>query len=243
MRIMIMLVVLATAVAQSGCEESCTSSGTNPGKSPYVIAIDPANFVSGQNITGNSYWPLNVGEFAVFKGLDGKDSIRVEIRVTDSIKVIQGVDCRVVRDQGFLNGELEEDTYDWYAQDVDGNVWYFGEFSEEIENGVPVSTAGSWEAGVDGAYPGIVMFANPVVGTWYRQEFLEGEAEDVAQILSVGETYTVPYGTFTNCLRTLEYSPLEPKVQENKIYAPGVGFIRAEKTKGGNEYEELVSID
>jgi hypothetical protein len=105
-----------------------------------------------------------------------------------------------------------------------------------------VSTSGSWESGVDGALPGIIMMQDPLIGIWYRQEYYKGEAEDVAQVLSIGETMTVPYGTFTNCLRTLEYNPLEPGVEENKIYAPGVGLLRAVATRGGSELEELVAV-
>jgi hypothetical protein len=140
-----------------------------------------------------------------------------------------------------LNGELTEDTYDWYAQDKEGNVWYFGEDSTEYKNGKAVSTAGSWESGVGGALPGIVMPANPVPGPPYRQEYYVGEAEDWAQVDRLGMSITVPYGSFTGVLRTLEWTPLEPGFYEYKYYAPGVGIV-LETPRGSHEPVELLSI-
>lgn len=225
----------------AGCENE-DPDPTNPGDSDYFIEIDPADFLPADSILGNTYFPMIVGRIMIYDGMEGSTVIHVEERVTDSIKVILGVDCRVVQAKEYEDGELIEDTYDWYAQDRSGNVWYFGEDSREIEGGQVVSTSGSWESGVDGALPGIIMMQDPLIGIWYRQEYYKGEAEDVAQVLSIGETMTVPYGTFTNCLRTLEYNPLEPGVEENKIYAPGVGLLRAVATRGGSELEELVAV-
>lgn len=226
----------------SGCDGDDCTNPTNPGNSTYDVDIDPVNFLPGDSIAGNAYFPLVVNRIMIFEGSEEGEAIRVEERVTDSLKVIQGITCRVVSAREYENGSLIEDTYDWYAQDRDGNVWYFGEDTHEIENGVPVSSAGSWESGVDGALGGILMLAHPIAGMWYRQEFYEGEAEDVAQVLGIGESLTVPYGTFANCLRTLEYSPLEPGVEENKIYAPGVGILRAVGTRGGSGFEDLISV-
>ena len=240
MKLRFCFAVVFTTLIQLGCEEK--NNDTNPADSPYDVTIVPANFEPGDSITGNTYFPLVVGRTMVYLGKDGSDSIRVEEIVTDSVKMILGVECRIVNAKEYENGDLIEDTDDWYAQDLSGNVWYFGEYSKAIKNGVVVSTGGSWESGVDGALPGILMLAEPLVGVWYRQEYYPGEAEDVAQVLEIGESLTVPYGTFSNCLRTLEYSLLEPGAEENKIYAPGVGLLRALGTKGGSEVEDLVSI-
>jgi len=138
-----------------------------------------------------------------------------------------GVECVVVRDTAWEGGELIERTFDWYAQDQEGTVWYFGEDTKEYRNGKVTSTGGSWEAGVDGAQPGIIMQANPKAGLSYRQEYYEGEAEDKAQVVSVNESVTVPYGSFDHVLKTKEWTPLEPGLVEHKYYAPGVGQVGA----------------
>ena len=130
-----------------------------------------------------------------------------------------------MRDTVTVDDELVEDTYDWYAQDKEGNVWYMGEDSKEYEDGAVVSTEGSWEAGVDGAKPGMIMKGNPQAGDSYRQEYYKGEAEDMAKVISLNESVSVPYGSFENCLQTEEWTPLEPDVLEHKYYAPSVGLV------------------
>ncbi|MBI4563400.1 MAG: hypothetical protein HY716_01730 [Planctomycetes bacterium] len=132
--------------------------------------------------------------------------------------------------------------FDWFAQDKDGNVWYFGEDSKEIEDGVVVSTEGSWEAGVGGAQPGILMLADPKVGISYQQEFAEGVAEDMARVKSLSESVTVPVGTFEGCIETMEWTPLEPGARESKFYAPGVGLVLEVSLRGGGARIELVEI-
>ena len=141
-----------------------------------------------------------------------------------------------------MNGALEELTHDWYAQDDQGAVWYFGEDAKEYANGVVVSTAGSWLAGVNGGLPGIIMEAAPKVGDLYRQEFLKGVAEDMAEVLSLDGFASVPFGDFTDCVMTKDFTPLERKVVENKFYARGIGFVKSEMVKGGSDTLELVSI-
>jgi hypothetical protein len=135
------------------------------------------------------------------------------------------VKCVVVNDKAWKNGKLIEQTYDWHAQDKEGNVWYFGEDTKEYKNGKVTSTKGSWEAGVDGAKPGIIMEAHPKVGQSYRQEYYEGEAEDMAKVQSLNESLTVPYGSFDHVLVTKEWTPLEPSYHEHKYYARGVGQV------------------
>jgi len=153
-----------------------------------------------------------------------------------------GVVCVVVRDVVSEGGAPVEVTDDWYAQDADGNVWYFGEETAEYENGEAVSTAGSWEAGVDGALPGIILPAAPAAGMAYRQEHLAGEAEDEGEVLSVAEQVEVPAGHVTGALLTRDTNALEPKVAEYKLYAPGVGPVLTLNVSGGGGREELVGM-
>ena len=163
------------------------------------------------------------------------------IEVLEAKREVMGVMCTIVHDTVSIDGEVLEDTYDWYAQDTDGNVWYFGEASMEIVEGRFDSAFGSWEGGVDCAEPGIVMLASPAIGDVYRQEFYQCKAEDMAEILSMGESITVPYGAFTNCLRTHDFTPLDAEVNENKVYAPGIGLVAA--FDDGEPAEQLVSIE
>lgn len=148
----------------------------------------------------------------------------------------------VVRDTVTIGGELAEDTDDWFAQDRDGNVWYLGEETAEYDEGVIVSTAGSWRAGVDGALPGIVMPAVPETGRAYRQEFYAGEAEDMMEIVDVGGSLTVAAGSFDDVVTTRDWTPLEPDTVEEKSYASGVGMVRAAQIAGGRDVAELVEF-
>jgi hypothetical protein len=204
-----------------------------------AAAPDPANFV---DVIDNPYLPWVVGSRWVYEGeVDGEPE-RVEVVVTDRHKTILGIEATVVRDSVYTGDELTEDTFDWYAQDQDGNVWYLGEDTKEYENGEVVSTAGSWEAGVDGAEPGIVMPADPTVGHAYRQEYYAGEAEDMAEIIEVGGTVDVPAGHYDDIVTTKDWTPLEPEVIENKKYAPGVGVVHETLVAGGDELLELVEF-
>jgi hypothetical protein len=188
------------------------------------------------------YLPLAPGSRWVYRetAADGSKQ-RVVVKVTHRTRLIaNGVTARVVRDTATENGKVIEDTFDWYAQDGRGNVWYLGEDTKEYENGKVVSTKGSWEAGVDGATAGIVMPARPRVGISYRQEYYRGHAEDRAKILSLGEQAEVPFGHFDRVLLTKEWNPLEPKVLEYKLYARGVGPVLALTISGGSDREELL---
>jgi hypothetical protein len=165
------------------------------------------------------------------------------VRVTRDTKSILGVRTTVIHDQVFLDGELTEDTFDWEAQDAAGNVWYFGEDAKELENGVVVSTEGSWEAGVAGALPGVIMLAHPEPGRTYDQERAPDVAEDRAKVLGVKASVIVPYGHFTGCVHTQEYTLLVPGDREHKFYCPGVGLVEEVTPKGGNVKNELVAIE
>jgi hypothetical protein len=203
----------------------------------YQADLDPADFVAEID---NPYLPLLPGSRWVYEGESDGEAERIEVVVTDERRAIAGIVATVVRDSVYVDGELVEDTYDWFAQDADGNVWYLGEDSKEYEDGVVTSTEGSWQAGVDGALPGIVMPAAPVQGDVYRQEFYAGEAEDMMEIISVGGTLTVAAGQFDDVVTTKDWTPLEPDTIEEKAYAVGVGKIREAQTAGGTGLTELV---
>jgi hypothetical protein len=167
---------------------------------------------------------------------------RVEVTVTERTKQILGIRATVVHDVVTADGRLVEDTYDWYAQDRWGNVWYLGEDTKEHENGKVVSTEGSWQAGVDGAEAGVVMPAEPEVGQAYRQEYYAGEAEDRGEILTVDDTAQVPFGSFDGVLKTKDTTPLEPKGLEHKYYAKGIGPVLAVSMSDGSR-EELLRFE
>lgn len=160
--------------------------------------------------------------------------------MTDERREVMGVSTVVVQDRVYQDGELVEDTVDWFAQDTDGNVWYFGEESRELEDGEVVSTEGSWEPGVDGALPGIVMLADPTPGDAYRQEYYEGEAEDMAEVAETSTRASVPAGEFSDVVVIREWNPLEPDVVEEKHHAPGVGVVLKVVVEGGDGRVELI---
>jgi hypothetical protein len=199
----------------------------------YTFTLTPADFVTGID---NPYLPLTVGSRWVFEG----GGERTEIEVLAETRVVMGITATVVRDTVSEDGELIEDTFDWFAQDVDGNVWYLGEDSTEYANGEPTSTAGSWEAGVDGALPGIVMLADPTAGRAYRQEYYVGEAEDMAQVDRIGQTVSVPFGDYEDVIVITEWTPLSPDTVEEKYYAPGIGMIKEAGVQGGSGGAELI---
>lgn len=204
------------------------------------VALDPNDFVAEID---NPYWPMQPGNRWVYRETDADgDELLVEVTVTDQTKNIIGIRATVVHDVVTRDGALVEDTYDWYAQDRNGTIWYLGEDTKEYENGRVVSTAGSWEAGVDGAQPGVVMPGEPSVGLAYRQEYYAGEAEDRARIISLDERVEVPFGSFEGCLQTEDTTPLEPDVLEHKYYARGIGPVLAVDVAGGGR-EELITFE
>ena len=230
--------------------EVCSDLG--PG--PYDPELSSDAFLDPEEITpdnANPYLPLVAGTQWVYEG-DTEDGLEViTVTVTDDIKEIeypeesgQEFACVVVQDVVELDGEIIEDTFDWFAQDAAGNVWYFGEISKNYEDGELVDIEGSWKAGEDGAIPGIVMPATPQVGSVYRQEYALGEAEDMATVISLGEeSVVVPYGEFSDdVLKAGEYTPLEPDAYEYKYYAPGVGMVMEVDPESG-ERVELVEIN
>jgi hypothetical protein len=206
---------------------------------PAVPQLDPGAF-RGTAIT-NQFFPLEPGAIYVYSVRDGSRTSVDSVIVTRDTKRIGGVTAVVVRDVVRRAGKLVEDTYDWYAQDTSGTVWYLGEATTSHEGKKP-STNGSWEHGVDGANAGIIMRARPGVGAAYRQEYRKGVAEDMGRVVSVNDIATVPAGRYTGCITTEDWSPLEPETLERKTYCPGVGVVREITTKDGHEVVELVSI-
>ena len=203
-------------------------------------SIDPKNFVSKID---NRFLPLTPGTTFYYKGESGGIPTRDVFFVTHQTKQILGVQCIEVHDQAYEKEVLAEDTSDWFAQDKRGNVWYFGEATRQLdEHGNVISTEGSWLAGVDGALPGIVMLADPERGDRYRQENAPGVAEDMARVLSLHESASVPYGAFDNLLLTEERTPLDRSSVERKFYAKDIGFLLGVTTRGGNDVTQLVNI-
>ena len=204
----------------------------------YAPSLDPARFVRGVD---NPFFPLAPGTRWIYESEDGSE--RIEVVVLQETREVIGITATVVRDTVPEDGELIEDTFDWYAQDVDGNVWYLGEDSKEFDAGVFVGTAGSWEAGVDGALPGVIMHGAPRVGVGYRQEYYAGEAEDLAEVRRLDGEATVPYGSFLDLLVIREWNPLDPGVVEDKYYARSIGLVLEVQVRGGNERIELVRFE
>ena len=201
--------------------------------------FDPGDF---SNVVDNKYLPWRPGTRFVYVGEEDGEPMRDITVVTHQHKTILGVDVVVVLDRVYLSGDLAEQTLDWYAQDKSGNVWYFGEDSKEFEDGEVVSTAGSWEAGKNGARPGIIMPAHPHVGQTMQQEFAPGVAEDMARVLHLGLKVSVPYGSFNHCIETEEFTPLEPGVSEVKFFCPGIGFVKARDVQGGTAHMALTRV-
>ena len=198
---------------------------------PYNPVIDPANFVS--EIT-NPYFPMTPGTVFKFEGTRDGVARRDEMMVTAETKVIMGVTTVVVRDVASSDTEIVEKTVDWYAQDKDGNVWYFGEDTAEYANGKVTSTDGTWMAGVDGALPGLIMQAAPKVGEGYRQEYRPGVAEDYAKVIKTDATAGGPSGKYTNVVVTEDTDLLDKAKFEHKWFAPNVGPIGTDGMVGGH---------
>ena len=245
------LLVLAAACGgddgDSGARDQMAQAADNPAGAAALpqgsepVELDPADFVAAIH---NPYWPMAPGSTWVYRETDPEGGVqRVEVTVTDRTKRILGIDATVVHDVVTEDGELIEDTYDWYAQDASGNVWYLGEDTKEFENGKVSTTKGSWEAGVDGAQAGIIVPGDPQAGMTYRQEYYAGEAEDVGKILSLEERAEVPFGSFGNLLMTKDTTPLDPDVLEHKFYAEGVGPILVLGLSGGGGREDLLRYE
>jgi len=223
--------------ARTGTESTTAANALPVGDEPFPI--DPSEFTTDID---NPYWPMKPGSQWIFRETDDQGDVsRVVVTALDQTKKIaNGVEARIVHDQVTEGGQVKEDTYDWYAQDADGNLWYLGEDTTEFDKGKK-STEGSWEAGVDGALPGIIMPADPQVGMTYREEYYKGHAEDAASIIGTDAFVKVPYGRFENGVQTRNFSGIEPNVIEEKIYAKDVGVVLEITVSGGSDRDELLS--
>ena len=228
--------VAAVAAAVLVVAAGCGSGGARGGAALPRPAADYSPTVD------NSWFPLRPGSQYVYTGAKDGEPSRELVTVTHRTRTIAGAQCIEVRDNLFLSGRLGERTTDWYSQDGDGNVWYFGEATAELDrNGRVTSTEGSWLAGRNGAQPGIFMPAHPRVGAAFRQEFYKGHAEDHFRVVAIGVPVRVPYGRWTNAMKTREWTPLEPGAIDFKWYARGVGTVK-ELAKDGSERAVLVSF-
>jgi len=224
------LAVVVLAVAACG---SSKSESPSPGR--------PRSGFSA-NVT-NLWFPLRPGSVYRYRGVKDGEPSREVVIVTRKAKTIDGAPCTSVSDRLYLSGRLEEVTTDWYTQDSRGNVWYFGEKTAELDaKGKVKTTSGSWRAGVDGAKPGIFMFADPGVGRSARQEYLKGQAEDHFQVVRMDESVTVPFKSFRHTMLTKEWTPLEPDVIDHKYYVRGIGTVLERSVKGAVERNELLSF-
>jgi hypothetical protein len=254
--------IAAATIVCAGCSGSATGPATQasapaPESSPAAstplpattlptgaepVNLDPANFTA--DIT-HPYWPMKPGTRWTYRDVDEKGEVQtvVVVATKDTKKLANGITARVVRDTVRSEGAIVEDTFDWYAQDSAGNVWYMGEDTAEFENGKILTRAGSFEAGADGAQPGILLPAEPQIGQKYRQEYLKGEAEDNGEVLGLDQLVEVPAGRYRGALLTRDTTSLEPEVVEYKLYAPGIGPVLTVDISGGAARESLVKID
>ncbi len=213
------LMLLLVATSMSACDSNVPTV-------PVFVTYDPPfNPATLQANVTNTYFPLTPGTVWTYEEPTPDGLERIVVEVLAETREVAGITTRVVHDQVFLNDDLIEDTFDWYAQDPAGNVWYLGEDSKEIKNGEVLNMAGSWEHGVNGAMAGVVMPASPSVGQAYQQEFYAGLAEDRGKVVAVNESVTIAMATYTQCIRTEDTTPLNPSVRENKFYCPGVGTV------------------
>jgi hypothetical protein len=236
-RKLVALAVLAVAPI-AGCGSTSHRSAT-PAKQP-APRFDANHFV---RLIDNPWFPLKPGSVYHYRGQkDGVPSTEV-MTVTNRTQTVVGVAATVVRDRLYQHGALAEDTTDLYAQDRDGNVWYVGEATRELDkHGKTTSTEGSWQTGVHGAQAGIFMPAKPAVGQSFRQEYLKGHAEDHFAVAQFDAHVQVPWGRSDHALRTREWTPLEPGVIDSKYYVRGIGTVLEQTVKGGSERNELVSF-
>jgi hypothetical protein len=242
------LATVAGACGNDGATESAPEVSSTVGSADLPqgsesVELDPASFTVDID---NPYWPMAPGTQWTYAEIDDDGSL-VEVVATvtaDTKTVASGIEARVVRDTVRRDGEIIEDTFDWYAQDSDGNVWYLGEDTAELEDGEITTKDGSFEAGADGALPGVIMPAEPQEGMTYRQEYYAGQAEDNGEILRVGELVETSFGQYDDALVTRDFITIEPDVLEYKFYVPGIGpVLTLSVSGGGGGREELISME
>jgi hypothetical protein len=235
----VVIAVLALTACGGGETKSKSSSSSGLPQGTKPVKLDPADFTTSID---NQYWPMRPGSHWVYREVENREAQRVDVTVTNRTKMLGGIEARVVHDRVSRNGETLEDTYDWYAQDSDGNLWYLGENTAEYENGKLKTKEGSWAYGADGAEAGVVVPASPKQGMSYREEYYAGHAEDAAEVLNVGSQVQVPLGRYQGAMLTRNFSSIEPTVEEMKLYAKGVGPVMELLVSGGSGRTELLGF-
>ena len=240
--------LLATCVLAlaAGCGGDA-STGDGEARDALPKGAEPMELEPGDFTTeiDNRYWPMKPGTRWTYRELDeeGKQQTVVTTVTSETKRIANGITARVVRDTVTEDGEVVEDTFDWYAQDSAGNIWYLGEDTAEFEDGMLTTREGSWEAGVDAALAGVVIPADPIDDMLYRQEYYKDEAEDAGEVLSTEEQAQVPAGHYTNALLTKDTSALEPNVLEYKLYGPNVGPVLTLGVSRAGDREELLKVE
>jgi hypothetical protein len=195
-------------------------------------AQQPPGAADFQPVITNAFFPLSLIGPKVFEGEEEEDGevvkTRLESRVLPGTKVIAGVTVMILEEKAYADGELIEVALDYFAQDREGNVWYFGEHVDNYENGKLINHDGQWFAGENGNQPGIIMPAQPRISQTVQQELASGIAEDRATFLLIGEVVRVKAGAYTGCAKTRDFTPLEPGIEEFKWYCPGIGMVKEE---------------
>ena len=218
---------------------SAPSTTTSACGTTYAPVLDPANFVG---VIDNPYFPLPVGRTLVYEGVRDGQTQTDTVKVTDQKKLILGIQTIVVDDVATHGSTVLEKTFDFYAQDKLGNVWYLGEDTTAFLPNGKTDTSGSFVAGVNGAQPGIIMEANPQIPDAYRQECAAGQAEDTAWVVGTTGSVSITYGKVRNVLTTLEATRIEPGAYDEKVYGPGIGIVREQALTGTSEFAQLVSV-
>ena len=230
----------ATAIPSATITPKPSKTPKPTATAKYAPVVKSANFVK---TIGNPYFPLTPGTSFLYDGTKGTSKLISQVIVTKNTRKIMGVACIEVDTSLTADDKLAQKTVDWYAQDKDGNVWFFGEDLKAYSPaGKVTSTKGSWLAGTNGALPGIIMQAVPTANLTYREDYYAGHNQDMAQVVSLTETVTTPAGSYTNVVEITETSPLTPKVSINKWYAQGVGLVQVQMTQGGNEQLQLTEV-
>jgi len=247
-RLLRLAIVLTGAVSLDTIGSAASDAGNVKAAGTVLLALYHSSPSLVQRLfvdkIDNEFFPLEPGTIFIYEGTKDGAPTRDEAHVTRRTVRLLNVECTVVRDRAFESNVLVEDTFDYYAQDRSGNVWYFGEDTKELDaKGNVISTEGSWRAGVDGAAPGLIMEAHPQPGDLYYQELAADVAEDQASVRSLNASACVPFDCFDHLVRTREKSRFEPGVVEQKYYAKHVGFVRSDIIAGGNEHSALVRIE
>jgi hypothetical protein len=250
--------VAGAALLLAACSTTPPAAGPTPSPTPAAtsatpqpanplptanqpVSLNPASFTAEVN---HPYWPMKPGTRWTYREVENGEVMQVVmVATTQTRKLADGITARVVRDTVRAGGSIIEDTFDWYAQDAAGNLWYLGEDTAEFDNGKITSRHGSFEAGKNGALPGIMLPADPAAGMAYREEYYAHEAEDNGEVLSTAEMVQVAAGRYRGALLIKDTEAIEPDVQEYKLYAKGVGPVLTLGVSGGAGREELIKVD